>query len=121
MLKRLLMATALGEAAFGVFVFLAPNLVFVLLFGSGPVAGAPIMTRIAGLALVGLGVACYPSGPRQGLHGLLTYGVLVTLYLTAVGIGGAAGVSLWPAIAVHAILSLLLIVAQRAPATGRAL
>jgi hypothetical protein len=115
MMKNLLVAGALGEAAFGVFVFLAPGLGLALLFGAEPVAGAVIMTRVAGIALVGLGIACYPAGPRQRLYGLLTYSILVMLYLIAVGIGGSAGILLWPAVAVHAVLSGLLIVAARKP------
>ncbi len=113
MLKKLLVVAALGEAAFGVFVFVAPGLALVLLFGSAPVASAMIVTRIVGVAIVSLGIACYPRGPRQGLYGLLTYSVLVALYLIAVGIGGAVGVLLWPAVVVHALLSALLIVAAQ--------
>jgi len=119
MMKTLLLAGALGEAAFGVFVFVVPGLALALLFGSEAAASALIMTRVAGIALVGLGIACYPRGPRQGLYGLLTYSVLVMLYLIVVGIGGAAGVLLWPAVVVHGLLSALLIVAARAPAAQR--
>lgn len=113
-MKQLLIAAALGEAAFGVFVFVVPGLALALLFGSEPAEGAVIMTRVAGIALVGLGIACAPLGPRQGPYGLLTYGVLVMLYLIAVGIGGAAGVLLWPAVFVHALLSALVVFAMRA-------
>ena len=119
MMKKLLVAGALGEAAFGVFVFVVPGLGLALLFGSEPNAGAVIMTRVAGIALVGLGIACYPGGARNGLYGLLVYSILVMLYLIAVGIGGAAGVLLWPAVVVHAVLSVLLAFTVRAPATPR--
>jgi hypothetical protein len=115
-MRNFLLAGALGEAAFGVFIFVVPGLGLALLFGSEPVASAVTITRVAGIALVGLGVACYPRGARQGLYGLLTYSVLVMLYLIAVGIGGAAGALLWPAVVVHAGLSTFLIIAARAPA-----
>lgn len=111
--KKLLVVAALGEVAFGVFVFVAPRLALALFFGSEPVASAVIMTRILGVAVVGLGVACYPGGPRQGLYGFLTYSFLVVLYLIAVGISGAAGMLLWLAVVVHTLLSALLIVAAR--------
>jgi hypothetical protein len=40
---------------------------------------------------------------------MLTYGVLVTLYLAYLGIGGEwVGSLLWPAVAFHAILTFLL-------------
>lgn len=118
-MKNLLAAAALGEAAFGVFVFIAPGLALGLFFGLEPVASAVIMTRVAGIALVGLGIACYPRGPQQGRYGLLTYSTLVMLYLIDVGIGGAAGILLWPGVVVHALLSALLIITLRAPAAPR--
>ena len=113
-MKNLLAVSALGEAAFGVFVFLVPGVALGLFFGSALTAGAVIMTRIAGIALVGLGTACYPRVARQGLFGLLTYSSLVTLYLISVGISGSSGPLLWPGVIVHALLSASLIVAARA-------
>ena len=115
-MKNLLAVSALGEAAFGVFVFVVPGVALGLFFGSAPTAGAVIMTRIAGIALVGLGIACYPRVPRRGLFGLLTYSILVMLYLISVGIGGSSGPLLWPGVIVHALLSASLIIAARAPA-----
>jgi hypothetical protein len=113
-MKLLIMAAALGEAAFGALIFVLPALALDLFFRSQPAAGAVIMTRIAGIALVGLGVACYPRGGRQSLYGLLTYSTLIMLYLIWLGIGGAAGVLLWPGVVAHASLSVLLIGLMRA-------
>jgi len=115
-MRYLLVAGALGEAAFGVFVFVAPGLALRLLFGLEAAAPTVIMTRVVGIALFGLGVACYPLGPRQMLYGLLTYSTLIMAYLIDVGIGGAAGIILWPAVAVHALLSILLFISARASA-----
>ena len=40
---------------------------------------------------------------------MLTYDVLVTIYLIYVGVGGEmAGILLWPAIALHTVLAILL-------------
>ena len=65
------------------------------------------MARVAGLALIALGVACWPGPP---LTGMLTYNVLITLYLGYLGIaGGLNGIFLWPAVVLHAILTALLI------------
>jgi hypothetical protein len=72
-----------------------------------------LRVRVAGIALVGLGIACYPPGVRQGFYGMLAYGVLATIYLIVVGIGGAAGILLWPTVTVHAALVVSLIVAGR--------
>jgi hypothetical protein len=43
------------------------------------------------------------------LAAMLTYDVLVTIYLIYVGVGGEmAGILLWPAIALHTVLAILL-------------
>ena len=61
----------------------------------------------AGLALIALGVACWPVTP---LVGMLTYSAAVTLYLAYVGFaGGLSGILLWPAVILHMILTALLI------------
>jgi hypothetical protein len=40
---------------------------------------------------------------------MLTYGALVTVYLAYLGlVGGFTGILLWPAVVVHAILTILL-------------
>ena len=62
--------------------------------------------RVAGIALIGLAIACLPG---RALLGMLAYSTLVTLYLGDFGLfSGFAGVLLWPAVAVHAGLTLLL-------------
>ena len=73
------------------------------------------VARVAGIALVGLGLACWPGPPRIGM---LTYSVAVTLYLAYLGLTGAAtGVLLWPAVALHALLSVALAL-RGDPASG---
>jgi hypothetical protein len=61
---------------------------------------------VTGIALIALGVACWPGPP---LVGMLVYSTVVTLYLSYVGFaGGLTGVFLWPAVVLHAILTALL-------------
>jgi hypothetical protein len=57
-----------------------------------------------------LGVACWPSDTTtQALCGMLAYSALAALYLVYLGVGGEwAGKLLWPAVAVHAVLTVLL-------------
>lgn len=78
-------------------------------------AAGILVGRLAGIALIGLGVACWPGGsPRQPHVGMLAYGALATFYLLYVGLAGdGAGVLLWPAVAAHALIVALLIVALR--------
>jgi len=73
-----------------------------LLFDGGLTGAGTPMTRVAGIALIALGVACWPGPP---LDGMLTYSAVVTLYLAAVGFaGGLTGMLLWPAVVLHVIL-----------------
>jgi len=106
----ILTIAALGEAATGVVLLVYPPIVTRLLF-AGDVAGAGLfMSRIAGISLIGLGVACWPSNnPRQTSFGMLTYSTLAMLYLMVLGIGGPSGVLLWPGVVVHAVVAVLLL------------
>ena len=105
-MKLLRKLTALAEAATGVALLVVPALVSRLLFGA-EVAGVAIpIARVTGIALIALGVGCWP-GPA--LVGMLTYSVLATLYLAYLGFGGEwVGKLLWPAVAAHAVLTILL-------------
>jgi hypothetical protein len=71
-------------------------------------AGVSIpVARVLGIALLALGVCCWPGS--TALCGMLTYGALVTVYLAYLGlVGGFTGILLWPAVVVHALLTLLL-------------
>jgi hypothetical protein len=97
--KKLRVFAASAEAATGLALVIAPWVVVRWLFGAD-LAGISIpIARVAGLALIGLGVACWP-GP--GLAGMLIYSGTVTLYLTYLGIQGQwVGQLLWPAVAIH--------------------
>ena len=97
---------AAGEAALGLVLLVYPPIVVRLLFGADIAGAGIVMSRIAGIALTALGVGCWP-GPA--LVGMLTYSAVVTLYLAYVGFaGGLTGILLWPAVAIHTILTFLL-------------
>ena len=105
-MKKLLTLAAIGETATGLALLIVPSLVVWLLFGAEIVGVGVVMSRLAGIALIGLGVACWPGPP---LIGMLTYSVLAMLYLTYIGLGGEwVGPLLWPAVVLHAVLTLLL-------------
>jgi len=106
-MKRVLILTAVAEAATGAALLIVPSLVGWLLFGEELTGVAIPVARVTGIALIGLGVACWPGPP---LAGMLTYSAAVTLYLAYVGFaGGLAGILLWPAVVLHAILTAILI------------
>jgi hypothetical protein len=105
-MKKVLIFAAVAEAATGLALLIVPSFVGQMLLGEGLTGVAVAVARVAGLGLIGLGIACWPGPP---LLGILTYSVMVTLYLAYLGIaGGLAGVFLWPAVALHAVLSILL-------------
>ena len=110
---RLLKVAAVGEAVTGLVMLVYPAIVIRLLFGQQIAGAGVIMSRIAGMSLIALSIACWPSAETaRAFFGMLTYSVLVTLYLVYVGGDGGAGILLWLAVAVHATLSALLLRAK---------
>ena len=114
MKNKVLALAAAAEAGTGLLLLAWPSLVVRLLFGADISGIGVVMSRIAGIALIGLGVACWPSNSAsQPLNGMLTYSTLAMLYLTYIGVRGEfAGVLLWPAVVAHAILSAFLVRAR---------
>jgi hypothetical protein len=105
-MKKVLIVAAVAEAATGLALLIVPSFVGQLLLGEQLTGVAIPVARVAGIALIALAVACWPGPP---LVGMLIYSALVTLYLAYLGFaGGWAGVFLWPAVALHAVLSILL-------------
>ena len=109
-MKSVLSFAAVAEAATGMALLIAPALVGRMLLGEELAGVAIPVARVAGIALIALGIACWPGPP---LVGMSTYGAAVTLYLAYLGIfSGFSGVLLWPAVALHALLTALLIWAK---------
>ncbi len=110
MKKNALALAAIAEAGTGLLLLVYPPIVVRLLFGSEIGGAGVIMSRLAGIALIGLGVACWPGNSAvQPLYGMLTYSTLAMLYLIRIGIRSeAVGLLLWPGVVVHAILIVVL-------------
>ena len=104
-MKSALTFAAISEAATGVALLIAPQLVGQLLLGEQLAGVAVPVARVAGMALIALGIACWPGPP---LLGMLTYSALITVYLAYLGSAGIAGILLWPAVVLHVILTALL-------------
>jgi hypothetical protein len=106
-MKRVLLLAALGEAAIGATLLAIPSPVGQLLIGEELTGVAIPVARVTGIALIGLGVACWPGPPAAGM---LTYSLFATVYLAYLGISGEwVGRLLWPAVVVHAILMIVLV------------
>ena len=113
MMKRFLILTAIIEAATGLALLTLPSFVVRLLLGA-EISGASIpLGRVAGAALVALGVACWlarddtQSRATRGLVvAMLIYNTAATAVLAFAGIGlGLHGVALWPAVVFHAAMA----------------
>jgi len=109
-MRKLLIFLAASEGLTGLILLVYPPIVIRLLFGT-EIAGAGVFTsRLAAISLIALGVACWPDHDTlRGFRGMLTYGLLAMLYLVSVGMNGGAGILLWPAVAAHAAVSVLLV------------
>ena len=105
-LRKILAIAAAGEAALGLVLLVYPPIVVRLLLNAEITGAGLVVSRVAGIALVALGVACWPGTP---LIGMLIYSAAVTLYLAYVGfVGGSNGILLLPAVVLHMILTALL-------------
>ena len=93
-MKKVLNFAAVAEAATGMALLIVPSIVGQLLLGEKLTGVAIPVARVAGIALIALGVACWPGPP---LVGMLIYSAAVALYLAYLGFV-LTGVLLWPAV-----------------------
>lgn len=102
-MKWPLILAALAETMTGLALLLVPSFVVWLLFG-GQLTGTGILAgRVAGIALIALGIACWPGPPMAGM---LIYSAAVTVYLAFIGFSvGLTGVLLWPVVVLHLVLT----------------
>jgi len=105
-MNRALVIAAVAEVGTGLALLIVPSLVGRVLLGEELTGIAVPVARVAGIALIALGVACSPAAP---LAGMLAYNAAVALYLAYLGVaGGLSGILLWPAVGLHVVLTVLL-------------
>jgi hypothetical protein len=106
-MKHVLTLAAIAEMATGLALIAVPSVVGKLLLGV-PLAGpAATVAGVLGVALLGLGVACWSGSPKLGM---LLYSTLVVLYLGYVGLSPSpTGPLLWPVAVLHGILAIMLL------------
>ena len=101
------LASAIAEAATGLGLLVVPSAVGRLLLGTDLTGVAIPIARVTGIALIALGVACWPG--LTALCGMLPYSAPDAAFLAYLGIRGHwVGPLLWPAVTLHVILTLLL-------------
>jgi hypothetical protein len=124
-LRKILAFAAVVEVGTGFALMIAPAIVIALLLGAGVSAAGWLLGRFFGIALLALGLACWPGrqSPESGLpafRAMLVYNALVALYLAYLGTAGhLGGLLLWPAAALHAVVALLLVWTWAGRATNR--
>lgn len=100
------------EAATGVGLIAVPAVVIRLLLATDLTESGVIVARFFGVALVALGLAVWPrrmETTAQAARAMLVYNAALAVYLVWLGTAGHfSGLLLWPAAAVHVIVSLLL-------------
>ena len=109
MMKPLLAVASFAAVALGLALLVGPHLVIHLLLGADVAGAGVVASRVAGIALIALGVACFPGSASHAHCAMLTYSSMATVYLLCLGLAGRwNGEFLWPAVAFHAVLTLLL-------------
>jgi hypothetical protein len=121
-MRTLLIVTALLEATAGFALAASPSLVILLLLGSPlDTPSGSVVGRLAGVALLTLGLVCWlawndqlnrvTAGPAAAM---LFYNIAVATLLVYARLGlGLPGIGLWPTVVLHAALALWCIACLR--------
>ncbi len=111
--RNFVIASAVIEIATAVALMAVPEAVARLLLGVELSASGVAVARIAAFGLLSLGIACWPRGANAApaaVLGLFVYNLLAAFYLGYLRVGGGfSGYLLWPACALHAVLTLLFV------------
>jgi len=99
------------EAATGLALIAVPDLVARLLLGADLSGSGIAVGRVAGFALLSLGLACWPAADNStpsAVRALFAYNLFAAVYLGYLRVSGEfVAFLLWPACVLHAALALL--------------
>jgi Ca2+/Na+ antiporter len=118
-LGKILAFAAVVEIGTGLVLMIDPAIVVAWLLGADVSGTGILLGRCFGIALLALGLACWPGQQRAesgspACRAMLTYNALIALYLPYLGtVGHLGGLLLWPAVALHAVVALLLVWVRR--------
>ena len=111
-MRWILYVAAADPTLTGLFLLASPSLFCQLILGADASETALALGRVGGAAMFALGLASWPTNATVGpatTRALLIFNVLAVPYLSYLGsIANMKGVLLWPAVAVHAALAVLL-------------
>jgi hypothetical protein len=112
----------------GIGLLVATSSVVELLLGAPLGTGVPVVVgRVAGTALIGLGLICWlervnnrGGSPASVLIGLLTYNVAIpVLLIHSYVVDGSRGIGLWPVVVLHLAFAVWLAACIRHPVPAR--
>jgi Ca2+/Na+ antiporter len=118
-MRKILALAAVVEVGTGLVLMIDPATVVALLLGAEVSGAGTALGRCFGIALLALGLACWPIRQRAengspAFWAMLLYNMLIALYLAYLGTAEhLVGLLLWPAVALHAIVALLLVWTRR--------
>jgi hypothetical protein len=119
--KRLLIITSIIELPTGLGLIAVPSVVVHLLFSAEISNATTPLGRVAGVALLALGVASWlasydeqSSAARGLVSAMVLYNIGAALILALAGIGSAfVGIALWPAVILHAVMAVWCVASLR--------
>ena len=114
-MKLLMKLAAVLEVVTGAALLVAPSAVTFWIIREDLSPAGTVLGRVAGFALIALGIACWPSRETTpqttSAWAMFTYSLLVAIYLGYHGVNQSAGALLWPAVAAHLAFAIVFIVA----------
>jgi hypothetical protein len=116
--NRFLAVTAALEAGAGLGLVALPDVVVRLLLGAEISGAAVPLGRVAGVALLALGLACWLARGHAAsalTSPMLLYNCGVAAVLGMAGVSGMTGLLLWPAVALHAAMAVWSLMIGRRP------
>jgi hypothetical protein len=107
-----LIVTAIAEVGTGLLLLGAPSMIATLLLGAGLESPESILiAKVAGSALLAIGLSCWlernrdGSGPSGLIAGLALYNAaVVVLFVYAAVVDKMNGIGIWPASGLHAVM-----------------
>ena len=118
MLRKLLAFSCLAEIGTALAVLVVPGVVVRSLLGED-LAGLGIpLARCFGVALLALGLGCWPGaanvrGDTPAFRGMLVYNALIAVFLAYLSASEhLGGTLLWPAVVLHAVVAAWLVAAR---------
>jgi hypothetical protein len=117
--RKVIGFAAFVEIGAGLLLIIDPAIVVKLLLGLEVSSEGTLIGRCFGMAALALGLACWPGrhgagGGSAAFRAILTYNVLIGLYLAYLGtVDHLRGLMLWPGVVLHAAVAFLLIWTRR--------